>query len=40
MSLEQLIEGVRKCPCFWNKSKEEYRNQNIRENAWEVFLEK
>jgi hypothetical protein len=29
MSLEQLIEEVRKYPCLWNKSKEEYRNQNI-----------
>jgi len=35
MSLEQLIEEVRKYPCLWNKSKEEYRNQNIWENAWE-----
>ena len=35
MSLEQLIEEVRKYPCLWNKSKEEYRNQNIRDNAWE-----
>ena len=33
--MEQLIEEVRKYPCLWNKSKEEYRNQNIRENAWE-----
>jgi len=29
------IEEVRKYPCLWNKSKEEYRNQNIRDNAWE-----
>ena len=35
MSLEQLIEEVRKYPCLWNKSKEEYHNQNIRDNAWE-----
>jgi hypothetical protein len=35
MSVEQLIEEVRKYPCLWNKSKEEYRNQNIRDNAWE-----
>ena len=41
MSLEQLIEEVRKYPCLWNKSKEEYRNQNVRDNAWEsiaIFL--
>jgi len=35
MSLEQLIEEVRKYPCLWNKSIYEYRNQNIRDNAWE-----
>jgi len=35
MSLEQLIEEVKKYSCLWNKSKEEYRNQNIRDNAWE-----
>jgi hypothetical protein len=35
MSVEQLIEEVRKYPCLWNKSKEEYRIQNIRDNAWE-----
>jgi len=35
VSLEQLIEEVRKYPCLWNKSKEEYCNQNIRDNAWE-----
>ena len=35
MSLEQLIEDVRKYQCLWNKSKEQYRNQNIRDNAWE-----
>lgn len=33
--MEQLIEEVRKYPCLWNKSKEEYRNQNIRDNAWD-----
>jgi len=41
MSLEKLIEEVRKYPCLWNKSKEEYHNQNIRDNAWEsiaIFL--
>jgi len=37
MSLEQLIEEMRKYPCLWNKSKEEYRNQNIRDNAWEII---
>jgi len=26
---------VRKYPCLWNKSKEEYRNQNIWDNGWE-----
>jgi len=35
MFLEQLIEEVRKYPRLWNKSKEVYRNQNIRDNAWE-----
>jgi len=35
MSLEQFIEEVRKYPCLWNKSKEEYHNQNIWDNAWE-----
>lgn len=35
MFLEQLIEEVRKYPCLWNKSKEEYRNQNVRDKAWE-----
>jgi len=35
MFLEQLIEEMRKYPCLWNKYKEEYRNQNIRDNAWE-----
>jgi len=35
MSLEQLIEEARKYPCLWNKSKEENRNQNIWNNAWE-----
>jgi len=39
MSLEQLIEEVRKYPCLWNKSKEKYRNQNIRDNAWERISE-
>jgi len=34
MSLGQLIEEVRKYPCLWNKSKEEYRNENMRDNAW------
>ena len=33
--MEQIIEEVRRYPCLWNKSKEEYRNQNIRDNAWE-----
>ena len=35
MSLERLIEEVRKYPCLWNKSKEEYRNQDMRDNVWE-----
>ena len=35
MPLEQLIKEMRKYPCLWNKSKEEYRNQNIRDSAWE-----
>jgi len=35
MSLEQLIEEVRKYSCLWNKSKEEYHNQNIWVNSWE-----
>jgi len=35
MSLEQFIEEVRKYPSLWNKSEEEYRNQNIRDSAWE-----
>jgi len=33
--VEKLIEEVRKYPCLWNKSEIEYRNQNIRDNAWE-----
>nr|CAI5842751.1 unnamed protein product [Callosobruchus analis] len=33
--LELLIEEVRKHDCLWNKSLESYRNQNIRDNAWE-----
>ena len=35
MFLEQLFEEVRNYPCLWNKSKEEYCNQNIRDNTWE-----
>jgi len=35
--MEQLIEEVRKYPCLWNKSEEEYRNQNIRDNSWEMI---
>jgi hypothetical protein len=35
ISLEELIEEERKYSCLWNKSKPEYRNQNIRDNAWE-----
>jgi len=35
MSLEQLIEEMRKHPCLWNKSKKEYRNQTTWDNAWE-----
>jgi hypothetical protein len=33
--LEQLFEEVSNYPCLWNKSKDEYCNQNIRDNTWE-----
>lgn len=33
--LEQLKEEVRKYPCLWKKNLDEYRNQNIRDNAWD-----
>jgi len=35
MLLEQLIEEVRGYPCLWKKNLDEYRNQNIRDNAWD-----
>ncbi|XP_067013335.2 uncharacterized protein [Anabrus simplex] len=37
MSLEQLIEEVRKYPCLWNKTLQEYRNQNMRDKAWDMI---
>ncbi|XP_033609830.1 uncharacterized protein LOC111870630 isoform X2 [Cryptotermes secundus] len=37
MLLEELIEEVRKYPCLWNKGLEEYRNQNMRDNAWDTI---
>jgi hypothetical protein len=37
MTLEELIEEVRKYPCLWNKGLEEYRNQNMRDNAWDMI---
>ena len=37
MTLEELIEEIRQYPCLWNKGLEEYRNQNMRDNAWAMI---
>lgn len=39
MVLEILIEEVKQRQCLWKKSLEDYRNQNVRDNAWEQISE-
>ena len=31
---EQLPEAVQEFPCFYDKSKKEYKDKNVVENAW------
>ena len=37
---EQLSEVVREFHCLYDKSKKEYKDKNIVENAWELVAEK
>lgn len=33
--IEQLIEEIKKYPFLWDKNINEYRNQTVRDDAWE-----
>ena len=37
---EQLSEVVREFPCLYDKSKKEYKDENVVENAWKQVAEK
>ena len=43
LSLEenkQFSKDVREFPCLYDKSKKEYKDKNVKENAWKQVAEK
>ena len=36
---EEFAEVIRKYPCLYDKSKKEYKDKNVTENAWKVVAD-
>ena len=37
---EELAEVIRKYPCLYDKSKKEYKDKNVTENAWKEVADR